>query len=198
MSSIEYLTSSEDTDDEQKDNGMNTVISVAINADSAKSTVKCQKCFKSMAAKEIQAHMEHEHGKCKYCESFIKPALMQKHIHQKHTDVVVIIEKSSHSVSQVPIQKHVGKKQIKTVKCRYCKAERHEKDIKQHELTHFVKCDHCERNFLRNFIECHIAVDHASQRVIGSIQLEQIDDDKFNQLINEKRIYAKNGKLFIK
>lgn len=67
------------------------------------------------------------------------------------------------------LKAHIEEKHM--VSCKYCNAKKYTDDIVQHELTHSV---------------------------VGMIQLQQLTNERFNQLVAENRIYAKEGCLYIK
>lgn len=168
--------------------------------------VKCQFCPKSLSKAKLQVHMAQEHEKCKYCENYMKPSSMQAHIERAHANIVAVkCQYCSKSMPQSSIQKHINEKHMQKRKCRYCTKMMAHLDMKvldrhvlQHESMHFVKCKHCGENVLESNLNSHIETKHKTHAIIGMIQLSKISDTKFNQMINEKRIYAKDGHLFMK
>ena len=72
-------------------------------------------------------------------------------------------------MSSESLKEHIEAKHM--VQCKYCDAKRFADEIAQHELTHSV---------------------------IGLIQLGKLTDERFNQLVADNRIYAKDGCLYIK
>lgn len=83
-------------------------------------------------------------------------------------------------------------------KCRYCDNYMPKKSIKEHiERKHMKKCSYCCEFVLETKMKNHCTENHPLQETIGMIQLNKISDERFNKLIRENRVYAKDGHLFI-
>lgn len=82
-------------------------------------------------------------------------------------------------------------------KCNYCSdcdfmnAESIDAHVKE---KHMVSCKHCNIKQLISELAQH----ELSHPVVGMIQMNQLPDERFNQLVAANRIYAMDGKLYIK
>lgn len=106
--------------------------------------------------------------KCPYCKNYMPKSSISTHIQRKHT-----------------------------IKCEFCPAEVRIDEMKQHEETHYRKCKYCHLTICGD-INLHIRQSHTLEATIGMVQLQRISSDRFNQLVNEKRIYCVAGQIFIK
>lgn len=82
-------------------------------------------------------------------------------------------------------------------KCVYCNdcSFMNMESLKVHiQEKHMVSCKHCNAKKLTDEIAQH----ELTHSVVGMIQLQQLTDERFNQLVAENRIYAKEGCLYIR
>lgn len=118
--------------------------------------------------KNYNQHLEKVH-KCKYCSNYMPKESIESHIERKHT-----------------------------VQCPHCSAELLEHLMPQHKASHFIKCEHCQCLLLKQNLNQHLAEIHPFRATIGMIRLDKFSNEEFNRLIDQKRIYAKDGHLFVK
>lgn len=126
---------------------------------------------------------------CRFCEATYKRRNRQRHLDNVH--------KCPYCPNYMPrtsIQAHIDKKHMEG--CSYCNQRVVEENLRQHESSHFIRCDKCGENVLQQNINEHMANRHPFHATIGMIC--KISDAEFNRLAAEKRIYAKDGHLFVK
>lgn len=136
--------------------------------------VTCNVCGAQVLDCNFDRHLRRVHPnptvKCYYCPNYMPKKHLKAHIERKHTNK----------------------------KCPHCSEIGSENEIKQHQFTHFTMCIYCRNTFLEKNLNAHVLEKHPLQATIGMIQLEKIGNDQFNRLVNEKRIYSKDGHLYIK
>lgn len=130
--------------------------------------VYCGYCNKQLLNRNYDRHVDNVHHKCDHCTNYMPKKAIQQHIQRKHTQ-----------------------------KCPHCTAELVVNLLPQHEATHFTKCEDCKVSFLKENLSKHMAESHPFRTTIGMIRLDKISNEEFNKMINEKRIHAKDGFLFI-
>lgn len=93
----------------------------------------------------------------------------------------------------------------KVHKCTYCRNFMPKESIKRHiQEKHMEKCSYCNAVMLESKIDQHMLTHNNNNNnrpldgAIGMIQLGKLNDERFNKLISENRVYAKDGQLFIK
>lgn len=171
--------------------------------------VKCSYCIRSMPFERISNHVWHEHEKCKYCGQRMPHNAMQKHLKKIHvkcsycpkmmaSSEIVDHMRSMHknitkpsSMQALSQQKHIGQKSEND-----CDGNSLEQNNSQRESMHFGRCKHCGESVLGSNLNSHIEAKHPINALIGMIKLSKISDERFNQLMNEKRIFVKDGNLF--
>lgn len=129
--------------------------------------VECQICDCHVKARNYDRHLNNVH-KCKYCPNYMPKESLQSHIERKHIQ-----------------------------RCRYCTVTLLEELMAQHESTHFVKCKYCVDKVLDQNLNEHVTKEHPFHATIGMLRMDKTNDQEFNRLIKENRIYAKDGHIFI-
>lgn len=128
---------------------------------------------------------------CDHCTSRVKRSNYDDHLERVHE----CIHCGNH-MPQKSLDGHIKRNHM--TKCQYCTLLVLENAMAQHQLTHFTKCQHCNQSILKSNFAAHLANNHPLRETIGMIRLDKLSDDEFNKLIEEKRIYAKDGHLFRK
>lgn len=111
----------------------------------------------------------------------------------KDDDLFVNCKVCNKPVSSSFLNEHLNNQH----KCNYCNdygymnAESLEAHIGE---KHMIACKHCDAKKLTSEIAQH----ELSHPTVGMIQLNQLTDERFNQLVAENRIYAMEGSLFVK
>lgn len=109
----------------------------------------------------------------------------------------------AHCDSQV-LERNYNNHLERVHKCSFCPNYMPKASIPEHiERKHMTKCPQCSSIVLDQLLSQHILQEHPNipngrSGSIGTIQLDKISNEQFNQLANAKRIYAKDGQLFIK
>lgn len=107
-----------------------------------------------------------------------------------------------HCASQV-LERNYDNHLERVHKCSYCSNYMPKTSIPEHiKRKHMKNCCLCSVVLLEDLMAQHILRAHPSipnetTGSIGMIELKKISTDKFNQLVKEQKVYAKDGQLFI-
>lgn len=132
-----------------------------------------------------------EYIECSHC-----PAQVKRRNYQRHLDNLHKCNHCNHYMPQSSIEAHIERKHMR--QCAYCPENLLEWDIERHESTHFVVCTFCNASILRSNLNKHTANDHPFRATVGMIRLDKFTTDQFNRMLNQNRIYCKDGHLFVK
>lgn len=130
--------------------------------------LSCDHCPSLVKRWKYADHLERVH-KCKHCGNYMPKGSIASHISKHHTE-----------------------------KCPYCMKMFLSNEMAQHKLSHLIKCQHCNESVLSSELPAHRVNKHPLLETVGMIKLDQLSNDEFNKLVDEKRIYAKDGHLFRK
>lgn len=136
--------------------------------DSEDYLVDCDFCAAQVKRSNYDSHLDRVH-KCTHCGNYMPKDSLNAHIQRKHT-----------------------------TKCSHCGVLVLDTEMKRHAATHFATCGHCNESILKCNLENHLANNHPLLATIGMIRLDKLSSAEFNKLIDEKRVYAKDGHLFRK
>lgn len=126
---------------------------------------------------------------CRHCDARYKIRNRQRHMENVH--------KCPYCTNYMPkesIQGHIERKHMDA--CSYCDQWFLPAQMHQHELTHFIRCQYCSQNILKQNLNAHVADRHPFHATIGMIR--KLNDDEFNRLVAQNKVYAKDGHIFIK
>lgn len=128
---------------------------------------------------------------CKHCPSQVKLSNYDEHLERVHE----CMHCGNHMRKQ-SLDAHIKRNHM--VKCQHCMKMFVANAIALHQLIHYTKCQRCNESILKSELPTHLANNHALIETIGMIKLDKLSNDEFNRLIDEKRVFAKDGHLFLK
>lgn len=126
------------------------------------------------------------------------------HYDDDNDDVRYVVD-CEHCAAQV-LESNYPRQLENVHKCQHCANYLPIESIQRHiQRVHMKKCSYCQKKIFETKMQQHILThtsnnnnDRPLLEAIGMIQLGKISDKSFNELINARRVYAKNGHLFIK
>lgn len=115
---------------------------------------------------------EEDHVQCNYCNNWMPPSSIEGHIDRKHPE---------HSKRM----------------CGYCSHVMPQSSLQGHiERKHPIQCSYCSKWFTPNTLNSHIEGQHKHLQMAGLVHGSAFNDQQFNNLVQNNKIFAKNGIIY--
>lgn len=142
--------------------------------------------LKSESGSEYDSDMEY---KCNFCPNYMKGRSLAVHVKRKHK----LCQYCNKRMPKVQYDVHVD---THYVQCSNCSGRILKTDMASHKaICELEKCEYCTKSLPMDSMEMHIDANH--RRLVG-VKVPEIHDDEFNKLVAASRIYAHNGRIYVK